>query len=600
MLNHPGQVYADRITKFTSELSSIKKKLLFLSVIRFISFILIFFFLFNFLEFKPGLSITISVLFFIFFLYMVKKYTQLNQKKEYLVILVKINEDEKLCLMHIYSQFEDGSEYIAPDHPFSFDLDVFGQGSLFQYINRTVTINGKKKLANWLSSGLTNIESINARQKAVKELIPELELRQAFYATGKLSSDKESAYDDIQSWLSQPDTFQKKIFKVLAYILPALSALAVILTIIDIDFGSLLVILFLLQLFVVGTQITTINRIHSVLSKKADFLKKTEKLLLIIEKVKFQSDNLKQLQQKLKENNIAAHSAIDKFSSLVSAFDYRLNLIMGFLLNGFLLWDFQCVLRIDKWKNKYKNSVKTWFEVIGEFEAYCSFSSFAYNNPSFTFPIAGEDVIINFKNAGHPLIPEKERVNNSLEINKKSEFIIITGANMAGKSTFLRTIGLNLLLASNGAPICAESLMFTPLNLFSSMRTSDSLAKNESYFYAELKRLKIIIESLKKGENLFIILDEILKGTNSEDKQKGSKAVLEQIIKLKGTGLIATHDLELAKIERDYPENIKNKCFEIEIDGSEIYFDYKLYDGITKKMNASLLMKQMGILPEKQ
>jgi len=209
------------------------------------------------------------------------------------------------------------------------------------------------------------------------------------------------------------------------------------------------------------------------------------------------------------------------------------------------------------------------------------------------------DVILDFKKAGHPLIPSATRVDNDIGLKGQGEFVIITGANMAGKSTFLRTVGVNLLLGMAGAPLCAQSARFSPVEIFSSMRTSDSLQKNESYFYAELKRLSELLEKLEKGNTLFIVLDEILKGTNSADKQKGSRIVLEKIIRLNGAGLIATHDLDLAELEKEYPDNLRNKCFEIEMDGDKIHFDYRLYDGITKKMNALLLMKQMGIINEK-
>jgi len=194
------------------------------------------------------------------------------------------------------------------------------------------------------------------------------------------------------------------------------------------------------------------------------------------------------------------------------------------------------------------------------------------------------------------LIEYEKRVTNSFEIDSLGKLTIITGANMAGKSTFLRTVGVNHLLALTGAPVCAEKAVFSVMGLFSSMRTTDSLRKNESYFYAELKRLKELKDRLINGEKILFILDEILKGTNSEDKHKGSVKFLKKLIGLKSTGLIATHDKALGAIENEFPEQIVNKCFEIVIDGKKILFDYKLRDGITQKMNAELLMEQMGIL----
>jgi DNA mismatch repair ATPase MutS len=197
---------------------------------------------------------------------------------------------------------------------------------------------------------------------------------------------------------------------------------------------------------------------------------------------------------------------------------------------------------------------------------------------------------------GHQLIAEEKRVHNDFTVSSEGVVSIISGANMAGKSTFLRTVAINYLLAMTGAPVCAGKMTFKPMSLYTSMRTTDSLATNESYFYAELKRLRILKARISNGEKLFFILDEILKGTNSDDKSLGSKLFINRLVELGGTGLIATHDTSLGEMENDYPEAITNNCFEVELDGENILFDYKLRDGITKKKNAVLLMKQMGIL----
>ena len=256
------------------------------------------------------------------------------------------------------------------------------------------------------------------------------------------------------------------------------------------------------------------------------------------------------------------------------------------------------LIKLEKWRNRNKQLIPVWFEVIGEFDALNSLAGFAFNNPDYTFPEVSDkpEPVIKLDNAGHPLIEYENRVTNSFEIESQGKLTIITGANMAGKSTFLRTVGINHLLALTGAPVCAEKAVFSVMGLFSSMRTTDSLRKNESYFYAELKRLKELKERLINGEKILFILDEILKGTNSEDKHKGSVKFLKKIIDLQSTGLIATHDKALGALENEFPEQIVNKCFEIIIDGKKIHFDYKLRDGITQKMNAELLMEQMGIL----
>jgi DNA mismatch repair ATPase MutS len=273
-----------------------------------------------------------------------------------------------------------------------------------------------------------------------------------------------------------------------------------------------------------------------------------------------------------------------------------MNLVAAIFIEGLLLWDIQFMIRLEKWRLNEGSCFSRWIEALAKFDVLTSLAIYAFNHKDYVYPGIVEKPIINAVNLGHVLIPENERVCNDFIIENKGDHIIITGANMAGKSTFLRTVATNMIIAMTGAPVCATSYRFCPMPIFSSMRTNDSLNKHESYFYAELKRLKEMLDRLRDGEKLFIILDEILKGTNSHDKQKGSYAAMEQLIRNNGTGIIATHDLALAQIEKAYPRQIKNLCFEIEIDQAKISFDYKLKDGITTKMNASLLMQQMGII----
>jgi len=281
---------------------------------------------------------------------------------------------------------------------------------------------------------------------------------------------------------------------------------------------------------------------------------------------------------------------------VIKAFDSRLNLFVGFVFNALFLWDFHCILRLEKWRRSAASNLPGWLNLLGRIDALNSLANYAFNNPGHAYPqiINGGPVMEAFR-LGHPLLKREIRIDNDFSIQHKGLVFIITGAKMAGKSTFLRTVAVNMVLAMTGAPVCAEKMILSPIRLFTSMRTTDSLSHNESYFYAELKRLKILKERLEKGETIFFILDEILKGTNSTDKSLGSKLFLRRVIELGGTGLIATHDISLGDMEKEFPENVVNKCFEIEIDGENISFDYLLRDGITRKMNAAALMKQMGI-----
>jgi DNA mismatch repair ATPase MutS len=320
----------------------------------------------------------------------------------------------------------------------------------------------------------------------------------------------------------------------------------------------------------------------------------------MIEEQGFTSGRMKQNKEKLTTDGTSASKAIRHLANISNAFDTRLNMLGGFLMNIFLLWDIRQSVRLEKWQKKYQKQLPVWFYVMGEVDAYISLSGYSFNNPEFTFPeiSEAEGLLLESIQMGHPLIHSRKRVCNDFSIYGWGNFTILTGANMAGKSTFLRTVGVNMLLACCGAPVCAHDLTITPIDIVTSIHTIDSLANNESYFYAELKRLKLIIDMLKKDKQVFIILDEILKGTNSRDKQSGSKALIQQLISLKAAGIIATHDLSLGELEERFPENVQNSCFEVDIEKDQLEYDYLLKKGIAKNMNATILMERMGITVE--
>ena len=531
------------------------------------------------------------------FLMLVKKFAELSEEIILTQNLISISEKEMNALDGDCSSFDGGAERIDQNHFFSGDLDLFGEDSLFRYLNRTVTGPGKSILADWLSDPYALREKITERQKAISELAFKLKWRLEFMAYGL---DKPLNGDEIKSlseWLNEKDHLFSSLFiRISSTVLPVAAAFLLILVI----SGTLPLILFLLvcflNIFLIGIRLRKINRIHQMVSQKHEFLSSVEHLIKSIEKESFDSTVLLSLKERLTVGEGSVAARIRKLGNIIRFFDSRLNMIVGFILNSLFLWDFHCIIRLERWKKSAATNLPLWLSLLGEIDALNSLANYTYNNPGHSFPeIINEGPVIEASRLGHPLLSKDGRVDNDFSVPHRGRIFIITGANMAGKSTFLRTVAVNMILAMAGAPVCAEKMRFAPVRLFTSMRTTDSLSHNESYFYAELKRLKTLKERLEEKEDIFFILDEILKGTNSTDKSLGSKMFLRQLAGLGATGLIATHDISLGEMEAELPGIVVNKCFEIDIDGENISFDYILRDGITHKMNAAVLMKQMGI-----
>jgi DNA mismatch repair ATPase MutS len=250
---------------------------------------------------------------------------------------------------------------------------------------------------------------------------------------------------------------------------------------------------------------------------------------------------------------------------------------------------------LEKWKRKQGAQVEDWLKLLGEMEALNSLANLAYNNPSFCKPELSKTPTLIADDLGHPLIRDEKRVNNSISFDGQ-QFVILTGSNMSGKSTFLRTVGINLVLARTGSMVCARNFVFYPFDVYVSMRITDSLQDSESFFYAELKRLQTIIQHLEQGQPTFILLDEILRGTNSNDKRNGTIGLIRKLAGMRAFGIIATHDVIVAELIREYPEYIANNCFEAEIKNDELLFDYRLKQGVCTKLSASFLMKKMGVI----
>ncbi len=529
--------------------------------------------------------------------FLVKKHGILHRRKAILEQLVRINREEKNAMEWNFIELDEGDCYRDATHLFSYDLDLFGKGSLFQYINRSSTIPGKDRLAALLTYIEKSNTEIQSRQKAIAELSELFNWRQDFRVRGLMTEENPEDISGLKDWIHSSPDFKAVFFRILIIMVPIISLSIFMLSVFGVISFWLFLVYLVIPMMLAGIKYRRVNLKHNLLSRKFLVMKKYSGLFRMIEEQEFSSERMISLRGRLAVNDITASRAIRQLASISSAFDTRLNLLAGFLMNVLFLWDIRQSVRLEVWQKKYREHLPGWFDVMSETDAYISLAGYSYNNPGYVFPEIKNDNFLYFEAAhlGHPLIHARKRVCNDYAVNGWGNFTILTGANMAGKSTFLRTVGVNMLLASCGAPVCAEKMSISPMDLVTSIHTIDSLANNESYFYAELKRLKLIIDMLKEDKQVFIILDEILKGTNSRDKQSGSRALIKQLISLKASGIIATHDLSLGELEKHFPENVQNRCFEIIIEKDKLDYDYQLKKGIAKNMNATILMERMGI-----
>lgn len=592
-MENPADFYRVKSGIFSDDLKKLTSKLKWFGWYRFAAFVVMLFPIIVFgVEWWSGLiSLVALVLFFV----LVKANVTLEKQKRKATVLKQLSEEELLALQHSFLHFSNGSEFLDTDHFFAYDLDLFGQGSLFQFLNRTSTLSGKRLLANWMKFPFKNKNDIELRQLAVKELVAQPEWRLDFLAAGKLFEETADMYSEIRSWSESNLKLDKAgAIRYLIWIVPLITLAAAVPAILGIT-NIFLVLALFVQWILLYFFWKPVTKYFGYFGRKSELLSKYMQQLVKIGEHKFESELLLKLQQKIEEPSAA--EAFNKLKSLVKEFEYRQNLLVGVILNSFVLWDIRCLFRLWQWHQKYHTELGVWLDVVAEIDALISLANFSNNHPEYIFPkVADNDFVFSSKKLGHPLLNPKKRVDNDLRIDGFSKTLIVTGANMAGKSTFLRTVGVNLVLAELGAPVCASEMEFTPIDIYTNMRTTDSLLKDESYFFAELKRIKTVLDRLKEGERYFVILDEMLKGTNSIDKLSGSNALIRKMIQYGGVALIATHDLKLSEMEAELPGAVINKCFEIRIENNELVFDYQLSEGVTQTMNATFLMKKMGII----
>ena len=600
-MQQPLEFYTKEKQSFENELAKIKKKLTFSSMLRLVVFLLIVFGVYFLFGNAQAMMLTVLIG-IAFFLFLVSKHTNLQHQRDKIQALIDINTLEIEVLKGNKTQLDFGDEYKNPQHEYSYDIDLFGNGSFFQYINRTSIKTGKDQLAKLLTANDTS--QIEQKQEVLKELAKKPTWRQNFSATASLVNVDVKA-SLIVDWLQHHKNVLAKYIAYLPTVFFIISLSLFGLKYFDyIGFG-VIIAWFFIGLGITGLFLKNTTILYQNANHAKETFKQYHQLLLQIENESFSSEILKSKQEIIKTSKKKASQIFKEFSKVLDAFDQRNNILFGIFGNAFALWDIKQSYKIEQWIANYHHQVAKWFDVIAYFDAQNSLANYVFNHPKHCFPtINPSNFVIVAKQLGHPLLNEKKRVDNDFSIENQ-QFFIITGANMAGKSTFLRTVSLSIVMANMGLPVCATSFDYSPIKLITSMRTSDSLTDDESYFFSELKRLKYIVDLVlplndflnkgKKNQPYFIILDEILKGTNSKDKAIGSRKFVERLVDSNATGIIATHDLSLCEITKELPQ-VKNHYFDAEIINDELYFDYTFKDGICQNMNASFLLKKMKIV----
>lgn len=524
------------------------------------------------------------------FIFLVKKHFLVKRDVQRLQYLVLVNENEVKAIEGTFSFNTDGKHHLNFDHANAFDLDLFGTASLYQRLYRGTTTEGDEHLAKAIL--FPEVDQIKERQAYLKELSEKVDWRQKYQAEGLLQQGQ-SGYKGLQAWIKEPVEFvNNKLISALVMVSPFVFMALLVVYGFDLVPGIVPGVYFIIQLGIVGAFLKKIQAFHGALSKKQNELDAYANLLDMTLSETFEHSVLSELRDRAQGGS----AAIQQFGRLIGLLDSRLNMFMGILLNGAFLWDLRYVSKIEAWKLDNADKLKGWVDVIAQFESHNSFANYVYNHSDFAWPEYATAEALDAVHLGHPFLDATKRISNDFKLSANGQLVLLSGANMSGKSTFLRTIGLNLVMAQMGLPVCATSFAFKPVPVYTSMRINDSLQESESYFFAELKRLKYIIDIIKDGKEIFVLLDEILRGTNSNDKQKGSIGLIEQLTRLQTSGIIASHDITLASLADEYPGKVLNRSFEVENEDGELVFDYKLREGVCQNLNASYLMKKMGVI----
>jgi hypothetical protein len=535
----------------------------------------------------------------IIFAYLVRRQSSLEKLLDVRQADLRVNQNELNLMADGKNMYDHGVKFDDPKHPYVSDLDIFGHYSLFAKINRAATSEGVDRLAGWLSSSSSKAD-IEQRQDASAELSQKTAWCQNFQSKLLFNLDsKTNIATFLRNYLTDNALrFGSGFMRLYVRIAPFLLLVGVLISILWYPLWTYLAVLCLLHLFwtlglagKVSYFSNRIDKVGQILIAYADAVK-------MVENETFGSKQLSSLQERLKTKKGEPLSvAFHRLGQLIDKLDARNNLLVGAVLNMIFLWDFKQVLAIVDWKADFEGDIVESFTVIGEVEALVSLATLSRNHSDWCRPVLSDNVDADRIRAialNHPLIAHEKAVANDYDA-KSHQIALITGSNMAGKSTFLRTVGINAVLAYAGAVVCAKAMELPIYRLVTYMRIKDDLKESTSTFKAEIDRMKFILGVVEVAQDSFFLIDEMLRGTNSVDKYLGSRAIIKKLIALNGKGMVATHDLQLASLEEDFSSHIRNFHFDIQVVNGEMLFDYKLKTGQCTVFNASMLLKGIGI-----
>jgi hypothetical protein len=602
MTQDPFRVYQDRKTAFAADLSAAQKTANTLSNIRLAVALAAFA---GFLWFVlhdsaiPALAFLFSGI--VAFVILMVRHEKVLAREKLSAQLTGINEAGIQRIEGQWTKFPvDGREFADDAHPYASDLDLFGTASLFQWMNAAQTRFGRLHLRRLLTEPPRPLDRIAEDQGMVRELAPKLDWRQRFQAAGgfppapPVKEDPET----LLSWAEdESEIFPNPGLVAVLRFLPILSIALALYILVRYGLSALLIPPFLLHLIIASFYQRRNGGIQVALARQVKNLEIYLDLLRAIEGAGFTGAALQSLSGRLKTRADApASEAILRLQRIGEHMETRLNPVLSFLVNAFMLWDIQWLWAFRRWRGENGKSLRAWLDTIARLETLSSLAIPAFENPDWTFPeVRDGEPLVDARQMAHPLIPKRVRVGNDLRIGKPGEVLIITGSNMSGKSTMMRTVGVNLVLAYSGAPVCANGFRCARVEVNTSMRLKDDLEKRISSFYAELLRIKGIVEAAKSGKKVLFLVDEIFRGTNSKDRHEGAMTVLRQLHGLKAAGLVSTHDLELARLEAMEPESFRNHHFQEKYEDGKIRFDYKMEDGVSRTTNAIHLIRMVGL-----